>query len=399
MAYRSLVWAVLALGIAVSCSGDPSKKVVRAEDAGAGGEGGQEDNGSGGSMVTPQAGMPGAAAEAGAGGEATSPMVAGGAGGEPSMTSASGAGGQAPIDNEGGAAGTPGAGGETSRSECGTDHYLAYEIGCQECPALPNPDDPVPTAMDCEDWQSASWDGDEKILDLQLDTSIHEAFGGQVNVSWSDGQNSGSGQYDWSFDNYNSILVHIPDASATANSFNVTYLAFEDACGFAFYAQSINVYQDSTWHCGTPPEEQVSACGVGKYESGIDGCFSCPAPPDPNYPTLLGCDNFTDAYFSGYDDTLDLAFGGAAIHEAFDGTAQIAWNDSDFVHHSEEFSYYYEPSSHNFRLSVPTIPDDTDELFIGSLTFTDACGFNFAIAPMTKIYYDGEGGYDIDCGG
>lgn len=391
MSYRALIWASLALGIAVSCSGDPPKKVVRDQEAGAGGEAGEPALGSGGSDVTPQAGMPGVTA--GSGGDAPEPEVGGaGGGGEPVVPSEGGSGG-APVlvPGEGGAGGDAN---PPTGSVCGEGQYDAYETGCEPCPALPNPN--YPTLISCQDYYGSYYDSQSHTLRLRFDTEIHEALSGQVSVTWTDDDNStGSGQYDWSFDPQapNTFDIVMPDAPTTAQAFQISDFIFTDACGFVFNAPSIPIeWFVETWSCGGP----VSSCGSGNYDNG-DGCSTCPGNP-PVDPIALGCTGtFQAANFNSYDNWLDISFD-AGIHEAFSGEAHILWQDDQQVTGEGDFGWSYDPSSNNFRFYVgDTIPDNAQDFRIEGWSFTDACGYQFEGANPIRISYVGEG-YDIDCG-
>ncbi|HEY6081459.1 MAG TPA: hypothetical protein VIW29_21740 [Polyangiaceae bacterium] len=356
-------------------------------DAGAGGEAGEAALGSGGSEVTPQAGMPGVTA--GSGGEPTEPGTSGasgvaGGGGEPAV-----------LPGEGGSGGVPSSaqGGAPSGSACGEGQYDAYEAGCQQCPALPNPN--YPTTVSCQEYHSASYDSQSHTLYLRLDTEIHEALSGKVSLTWTDdGGTTGSGEYDWTFDPQapNTFAIVIPDAPVTAQAFDITYFAFTDACGFLYAAQSLPIAWDvETWSCGGP----ASGCGFGSYDNG-QGCSTCPADP-PVAPIELGCSNYTAADFNGYENWFDISFD-AGIHEAFSGGAHLSWEGGQEAPGAGEFSFSYDPSSNKFRFYVDTIPDTAQDFTISGLAFTDACGFSFEIGYATAIVYDGAG-YGIDCGG
>lgn len=342
------------------------------QDAGAGGEAGEPALGSGGSEVTPQAGMPGETA--GSGGDAPEPAV-GGAGG----------GGEPVVPGEGGSGGAP------SGSACGEGMYEAYETGCTACPALPDPS--YPTMMSCADYHSASFDSQSKTLYLRLNSEIHEAPSGKVGVRWEDDNDmSGSGRYDFTFDPQapNTFAIVIPDASATAQRFQITDFIFTDACGFAFNATSIPIeWFVETWSCGGP----TSSCGFGSYETD-DGCTTCPGEPPAN-PIVHGCGDFLSANYNSYDNLLDIQLGG--IYEAFSGRAHLTWFADQQLGGQGDFDWTYFPNSNTFRFFVEAIPDNAQDFVISDFDFTDACGFANEILDGMAIVYEGEG-YSADCG-
>ena len=148
-----------------------------------------------------------------------------------------------------------------------------------------------------------------------------------------------------------------------------------------------------TWSCGLP---QQSACGVGSYESGIDGCFSCPALPEPNDPIDIVCSDFASANYNWYDGWLDVSFA-VPIHEAFDGVAHIAWQDDTQQTGEGDYYWFFQPGQ-GFRFEVQDIPDTAQQLVITAWWFGDACGFQYVVSDLPLVF-SVQDGWQTACGG
>lgn len=256
MAFRWLGSLGVVVALAVSCAGDDEKKVVHAEDAGAAGESGVSGSNSGGSSARPEAGAP---SEAGSGGGSSDGGEPANNGGQPGTAgqpaTEAGAGGALEV---GGAAGAGGSSNPEPVSACGEGNYQDSAAACQVCPAKPEPN--YPTSIGCYNFAFANYNAYDGWLDLAFDTTIYEAFFGDVSISWLDEDDTpGDAQTTWSYQGVqgNSHVFRIPIETApeTAKQFSITYWAFPDACQFNYYAASLVIEWDGveSWqliNCG-----------------------------------------------------------------------------------------------------------------------------------------------------